>query len=129
VCVRARARARARARVCVRERELAFMFIQEGVYYVVTLVCIVKTRTQCGGCIRMFVLIFVTSAGISIKFRFPLLVTVITTERDIFIASHILRRRRVNCSCCWFIVEGLFLYCRSGCSCLLSNYRAFCCFA
>jgi len=95
--------------------------------YVVTLVCVLKTRAQCGCCIRTF-LIFVTRAGISIKVCLPLLVSIITSERDFFIASHILRGRRVNFSCCWFIVEGLFLYCRSGCSCSLSNCRTFCCF-
>lgn len=63
--------------------------------YVVTLVCIVKTRTQCGLRIRTFVLIFVTRAGISIKVFPPLQVTIISQSVTFFITSHILRGRRV----------------------------------
>jgi len=59
------------------------LFRKECTYFV-TLVCVLKMRTQCGLRIRTFVLIFVTRAGISIKCCPPLLVTIITSESDIF---------------------------------------------
>jgi hypothetical protein len=91
---------------------------------VVTLVCALKTRTQCGGCIRTCVLIFVTSAGVSIKFCLPLLVIIITSERDIFRSFPY-----PTWTACKFFLLGMFVsVLPNGCSWLLPNCRAPCCF-